>query len=801
MDPLPPSPFQDFLQPTFPWPRLPRPQRRPRLGPLPATALTGAIGVAFLAWAVWQALGWGFWPSWITRYSGTWIMVLVPLLAWIIGQQRSILERALGSLNSRMAELVALGLLGWGWPAIGVGLGDWGDRLLVWFPLLAGWELPAKMDVFCQGSLILGGICLVLAPWLWDIIFKLAYQAELYPPKQLRLDRPETSQILRRFFFQRHGLGINALTVIQTELPLLLTYGGLPRWTRVVVSQGLLDTLEDEELAAIVAGELSLVDDRSAWLLPGLVLLLQVPFGLYWLWSEAGTRCQRCAWGLPAVAPPRRITADPTPPPIRPRLPRKPQYWPWQLASWLCGALSALSYGLFKLWRWPLLPVARVRSTVADRGATDFSLNPNGYNRALLKLALRLGQCIERDQGTPPLLERLELLQPLSYLAAQTATQCAYAAQAACAPPPTLMLSAPSGEEQTRENSPSTRTAANAAASPAVTPGEESIAPPPPGFTPPPPPELPLLMAHNQRDRRLETWLTYLSWDCRNPQRYWLSLNQSQVPLGDRLATVNSYSQRWKLDPAFPLPAAADPLAPPLGEWWQQLRRPQFRYKLPQIQRQLLGLWREWQRLVVQGLPFGGIVLGIGVGLLFWWLGAWLNLLGLWQVAWIWGDRTLLWATIPLGVCGGIILRNNVFFPDFAQRILTTDPDFQWLLVDDRRLPYESVAIRWQGRVVGRSGWANGLGQDLWLTTPIGLVKLHHTSRFGPLGLLYNRHCPQDWLGHTVVVQGWLRRGSTVWVDVDLVRTPTGAMVQGRHPEWLLGIAAIALLAGLRSLG
>lgn len=123
MDPLPPSPFQDFLQPTFPWPRLPRPQRRPRLGPLPATSLTLAIGLGILGWAVRQVLGWELWPDWLTRYSGTGIVLVVPLVAWVVWQQRSILERALGSLNSRMAELVALGLLGWGWPAIGGGLG------------------------------------------------------------------------------------------------------------------------------------------------------------------------------------------------------------------------------------------------------------------------------------------------------------------------------------------------------------------------------------------------------------------------------------------------------------------------------------------------------------------------------------------------------------------------------------------------------------------------------------------------------------------------------------------------------
>lgn len=321
--------------------------------------------------------------------------------------------------------------------------------------------------------------------------------------------------------------------------------------------------------------------------------------------------------------------------------------------------------------------------------------------------------------------------------------------------------------------------------------------PAPPGTPLPAPPGTPLLAAPLQSDRRLDTWLTYLHWDCLNPQRHWLSLNQAQPPLGDRIARLNGYGQGWKLDPTFPLPAPTAPLAPPIDRWWHQLRRPQSRYKLPQIQRELYHLWQGWQRLLTQGSPFGGLALGLVGGLLLWFLGALLTLMGFWQFAWLFGELSLLSATLPLGVCGGILLRNNRFFPDFPRRILTTASDFQWLLVDVERLPYESIAVRWRGKVVGRSGLANSLGQDLWLETPLGLIKLHHTTPFGPLGLLHPRHQPQHWVGTTVVVQGWLRRGNTVWIDVDLVRTEAGRMVQGYHPQWLLGVAIVAFVYSL----
>lgn len=292
-------------------------------------------------------------------------------------------------------------------------------------------------------------------------------------------------------------------------------------------------------------------------------------------------------------------------------------------------------------------------------------------------------------------------------------------------------------------------------------------------------------------DRPLDLWLAGLAWECSNPQRHWLSLNQAHPPTGDRLRRIPT---------SLPLPPLGNPLALPLGSWFRQLRSPARQRFLPRLQQELYQRWLLWQPLLIQGFPFTGLLLGLGVGLGLWFVGAWLTLVGFWQFAWLLGEKSVLQGAIPLGISLGLVLRNNSFFPDFARRILTQGEDFGTLLQDLQRLPHQPLPIRWQSQIQGRSGLGNALGQDLWIDTPIGWVKLHLTTAIGPLGLLARPGIPSHWVGKTVVVQGWLRRGATLWIDVDAIRGEGGQFVRFNHPGWLLVLAAIALTQALQIL-
>ncbi|MDA0268039.1 MAG: M48 family metalloprotease, partial [Cyanobacteria bacterium] len=189
---------------------------------------------------------------------------------------------------------------------------------------------------------------------------------------------PESARMLLRIC-QLRSWTVPALRVIPTPVPIIFSYGWLPRYTRIVVSQGLLDRLEDDELATLYGYEIS---HLVTWTLPlaSLVgLLLQGCFQGYW---------QAAKWG-------DRQTVT--------------------LLTALGATASALCYGLYWLLRKVSLPMVRQRVATGDRYAVEWTGNPNGLTRALIKSSIAMAEVIATTQQTPLLLESTELLTPLSY--------------------------------------------------------------------------------------------------------------------------------------------------------------------------------------------------------------------------------------------------------------------------------------------------------------------------------------------------------------------------------------------------
>ena len=109
----------------------------------------------------------------------------------------------------------------------------------------------------------------------------------------------------------------------------------------------------------------------------------------------------------------------------------------------------------------------------------------------------------------------------------------------------------------------------------------------------------------------------------------------------------------------------------------------------------------------------------------------------------------------------------------------------------------DAQAVRLQGQLLGRSGMANWLGQDLILQTATGLVRLHYVSRFGPIGSLFPTPTrPSDLLGKSVVATGWLRRGANVAIDLETLRSQDGRVSHSGHPIWSAILAFAAAFWG-----
>ena len=262
-----------------------------------------------------------------------------------------------------------------------------------------------------------------------------------------------------------------------------------------------------------------------------------------------------------------------------------------------------------------------------------------------------------------------------------------------------------------------------------------------------------------------------LQWDWSQVHRFWLSLSNAQPPTGDRLRWLTRYAQQLKLELELDIPTQAASKRPLTG--------------------------KQWRSLLLQGAPFFGLVFGLGVAFLFSGLG-WAGMrFRIDLLAWMYRADFLRWALPMIGFSIGTLIRINAFFPDppqFAKSKTSQIPD---LLQDPDRLPVSAVPVQLEGKLLNRPAIAGSLGQDLWLKTPTGIVRLHWASRWGPIGNLFPQpNRPADLGSQNLVVTGWFRRGATPWIDVDTIRTAGGRLSRSYHPIWNLVAAAIAALWG-----
>lgn len=219
------------------------------------------------------------------------------------------------------------------------------------------------------------GLAIAL-PWLMTLLLRRAYQMQPLAVDTLEQASPEAARVLKRVFGQRQR-PLPKLELLPTDAPLLLTYGSLPRLSHLVLSRGLLAQLRDDEIAALVAGEIGHLQHWTAGVMSLVTLVGLLPYLLYRALGQWGDS-QRNA-GLRALA--------------------------------MAGSL--LGYGLFWLCRAVGLWFSRRRLFYSDRASSNLTGNPNALSRALLKCSLGLSQAVAQQRQTSPLLESLELLMPV----------------------------------------------------------------------------------------------------------------------------------------------------------------------------------------------------------------------------------------------------------------------------------------------------------------------------------------------------------------------------------------------------
>ncbi|MCC3435983.1 MAG: hypothetical protein EAZ39_03120 [Oscillatoriales cyanobacterium] len=525
---------------------------------------------------------------------------------------------------------------------------------------------------------ILFGLLLASSPWLTDALLKLFCGIETLRGSVLSKHSKEATRVLRSFG-TKQNMPTPVLKLLPLNVPVAFSYGCLPRFARIAVSQGLLDQLTDDEIATIFARELAHISHWDFAPMSLAMLVLQIPYLIYWQTAYWGERlCD-----LMTIDFLRRTVRVVT------------------------AAISATSYGIYKLLRWPMLWLSRRRVYFSDRTSAEITGNPNGLTRALTKIAIGIAANIEQQKQTSFFLESFDLLLPVGVAQAVT-----FGSAALRAPLKQILL-----------------------------------------------------------------------WDVTNRERIWLTINSTHPLMGERFKLLELYAQFWKLETELDL-ASLSPEKPKTGK---------------------LSLFKSIlefkdSKLFLQGAPFFGIPMSLGIVALLWLISWIFSKTSIWQLDWLLGDRSILWGCLPIGFCLGTLMRINYFFPDITPRE-TTSPSLLEILSNSKTLPLDAQPVRLSGQLLGRPGIDNWLGQDLILQTATGLVRLHYVSMIGPIGSLYpfllkQTTRPTDLIGKPVVATGWLRRGATVAIDLETLRSQEGLVSDSGHPIWSAILAFAAAVWG-----
>ncbi|MCG5061397.1 MAG: M48 family metalloprotease [Limnoraphis sp. WC205] len=554
---------------------------------------------------------------------------------------------------------------------------DTTNNVLLWLPFVNPIQLFYRDPT--QFVYISFAVLLVLSPWLLDGLLKLAYGMKPLPMTTLFNSSQEANRILRSYCQQRNWK-VPALKVLPTNAPIAITYGWLPRFARIVVSQGLLDQLSEDEIAVIYAREIASVGEWNFLVMSFVTIILQIPYQLYWQsaqWVEqSGDLINRLPEKVPNFV--RSILSLIIP-----------------ILNGIFTIISPFSYGLYRILRLPTLWLSRRRVYYSDRTACNLTGNPNGLTRAIVKIAIGMAKEIQQ-QGTSSLLEGFDLLMPVS--SSQALTFGSVAADYG----------------------------------------------------------------------KIESLLT---WDLANPYRQWLEINNTHPVIGDRLLILSQYASFWNLNTELDLSA---------------------KNSASTSDRSL-----QHRRLLLQGAPYFGLPAGLMLGSLIWLLGGFLSAVGVWQLEWLFGDFWILAGCIPLTCSLGIFLRINSFFGEIKPSTPLQNPSLVSLLTDANALPIDSQPLYLEGKLQGREGLSNLMGQDLILKTATGLIKLHYIPELTPLAIFGKSTHPVELIGESINLRGWWRRGATPWIDVETLQTQDHQVtLTGGHPIWSTILACVLAFWG-----
>lgn len=532
-------------------------------------------------------------------------------------------------------------------------------------------QQPMAIEIPWLNLTLLAIGAIALSPWIIRWQLNRSGKVKTLSTSQLSHYSPEAYRVLQRGC-KGAKMALPRLEIIETDLPLVLSYGVLPMHQTIAVSRALLERFQDAEIATLYAIEVNNLANWTTAILASTTTLALLPYTVYWECSKLGDRF------LALVLQPQSLFVLP---------------WIWKIAGLFFATIAAISYGVFAFLRWMGFGLSRLRSEEGDRKVCNLTGNPNGLVSTVLQLRSWTADAIVQPSFGTFVLEGFENLLPVSLRDCTT---------------------------------------------------------------------IPL--------RSVELW-----W----------AINQSQPPTETRLIQLGTIASHWNLVPLFSGPKS-----------------------LTRLPSQSVRTWAT---------PLVWAIVAYGLAWLAWGLGWILYWVGQRQLAWLGSDYSLFLGLPMIGFGAGTWMRFNRFFPELSTAMSRCDrsylnaADSEALNVENQALidslaqanviPLKPQLVMLQGKLQGRSGVANWLGQDLWIEMASGdRIKLHVGASLGPIGLwlreLFGNRTLVQYVGQDVMVSGWLRRGATMWLDVEAARTEQGVL-SGGHQVWSILIGGVFVGVGL----
>jgi Zn-dependent protease with chaperone function len=242
---------------------------------------------------------------------------------------------------------------------------------LVSLAFTAGWLIAATIS-----TIVLSTILFFMSPWIIEIAQKQYHRTQWITLADLDEIAPEAVTAIEKFC-EIQNIDIPRLGLIEDRIPVAFIYGILPNSARIVVSRGLLQVLDDDEIAAVYGYQLGCIRNLSFSIVTFATAPTQLIYLLHVWLSRLSFRAKRAKNPLRLIA--------------------------------------TIANGIYNLGNYTVLLANRTSSYLCDRTASELTGNPNAMTRALTKIARSLVQETQLGQPTSRLLESTRALGTCDY--------------------------------------------------------------------------------------------------------------------------------------------------------------------------------------------------------------------------------------------------------------------------------------------------------------------------------------------------------------------------------------------------